>query len=120
MCDFYKKGRCTAQVNDPTVDCYGDEFGEHCSVNLNSSKDEFITTVINTAVDKNDSKVNHPSHYNQGSIEVIDAIIDWNLDFCLGNAIKYITRCNYKNNKVEDLEKAIWYIQKEIELEGDK
>lgn len=58
--------------------------------------------------------VNHPQHYTYGSIEVIDAILDWNLDFCLGNAIKYIARCEHKNNKIEDLKKAIWYIQKEI------
>ena len=59
--------------------------------------------------------VNHPTHYNMGNIEAIDAILDWNLGFCLGNAVKYIARCEYKNNKKEDLEKAIWYIQKEIE-----
>ena len=63
--------------------------------------------------------VNHPKHYNTGSIEVIDAILDWKLDFCLGNAIKYIARCNYKNNKVEDLKKAIFYINREIEEIGD-
>lgn len=60
--------------------------------------------------------VNHPNHYNVGSIEVIDAILDWKLGFCLGNAIKYIARCEHKNNKREDLNKAIWYIQKEIEV----
>lgn len=65
-------------------------------------------------------KVNHPSHYNTGKIEVIDAILDWKLNFCLGNAIKYIARCEHKNNKEEDLKKAIWYIQKEIEnMKGD-
>ena len=37
-------------------------------------------------------KVNHPKHYNVGKIEVIDAIQDWELDFCLGNVVKYIAR----------------------------
>jgi len=65
-------------------------------------------------------KVNHPSHYNTGKIEVIDAILDWKLNFCLGNAIKYIARCEHKENKEEDLKKAIWYIQKELDnLKGE-
>lgn len=61
--------------------------------------------------------VDHPSHYNHGAIEVIDAIEDWNLNFCLGNAIKYIARCAYKGHKKEDLEKAIWYLKRELEKE---
>ena len=61
--------------------------------------------------------VDHPSHYNQGTIEVIDAIEDWNLNFCLGNAIKYIARCAYKGHRKEDLEKAIWYLKRELEKE---
>jgi len=59
------------------------------------------------------SNVNHPSHYNQGKFEVIDVIEDWNLGFCLGNAIKYIARCPFKGHPVEDLDKAIWYIERE-------
>lgn len=59
--------------------------------------------------------VNHPSHYNSGDIEVIDAIEDWNLDFCLGNAVKYIARADHKGKPVEDLEKAIWYLEREVE-----
>lgn len=58
--------------------------------------------------------VNHPNHYNHGKHEAIDVIEDWNLGFNLGNAIKYIARCDYKGNKKEDLEKALWYIQREI------
>jgi hypothetical protein len=63
------------------------------------------------------SAVHHPSHYNSGSIEVIDAIEEWDLGFCLGNAIKYIARAGKKNKQkeVEDLEKSIWYIKRHIE-----
>ena len=61
--------------------------------------------------------VDHPKHYNVGAIEVIDVIEDWNLNFCLGNAIKYIARCAYKGHKKEDLEKAIWYLKRELEKE---
>lgn len=59
-----------------------------------------------------DSKVNHPSHYNQGNIEVIDYIADlgWGEEFCAGNAIKYISRYKYKGTPLEDLKKASWYI----------
>lgn len=59
--------------------------------------------------------VNHPKHYNTGNIEVIDAIDEWELNFNLGNAIKYIARSEHKGNKVQDLEKALWYIRREIE-----
>ena len=58
--------------------------------------------------------VNNPKHYNVGDIEVIDFIDSWSLNFNLGNAIKYIARCDYKGNKIEDLEKAIYYIKREI------
>lgn len=58
--------------------------------------------------------VNSPTHYNIGKIEVIEAIEDWKLNFNLGNAIKYIARCEHKENKKQDLEKAKWYIEREI------
>jgi hypothetical protein len=60
--------------------------------------------------------VNHPSHYNQGKFEVIDVIHDWKLGFDLGNAVKYIARAGAKDQSkyVEDLKKAIFYINDEI------
>ena len=60
------------------------------------------------------SNIEHPNHYNNGNIEVIDAIQDWKLNFNLGNVIKYIARCRHKDNKIEDLKKAIYYIEYEI------
>tara|TARA_Y100000592_G_C5477033_1_gene322900 strand:+ start:609 stop:845 length:237 start_codon:yes stop_codon:yes gene_type:complete len=63
-------------------------------------------------------KVNHPSHYLKDSgHEVIDVIESWNLNFSLGNAIKYIARAGRKdeNLKIQDLKKASWYINREIE-----
>jgi hypothetical protein len=59
--------------------------------------------------------INHPDHYNKGDIEVIDVIEDWNLGFHLGNAIKYIARSKHKGKEKEDLEKAMWYIQRYID-----
>lgn len=58
--------------------------------------------------------VNNPTHYNTGTIEVITVIEDWKLNFNLGNAIKYIGRCEHKNNKKEDIKKAIWYLEREL------
>ena len=58
--------------------------------------------------------VNHPTHYNQGKYEVIDVIYDWNLNFSLGSALKYIARCDHKENPIQDLKKAIQYIRFEI------
>jgi hypothetical protein len=60
--------------------------------------------------------INHPSHYNDGKIEVIDFIEDKNLNFHRGNAVKYIARAGKKDKskEVEDLKKAQWYIEREI------
>lgn len=64
-------------------------------------------------------KVNHPAHYNVGSIEVIDAIEDWKLGFHLGNVVKYVARAGHKGSELEDLKKAEWYLQRKIaKLEG--
>ena len=59
--------------------------------------------------------VNHPSHYNMGKYEAIDVIEDWNLNFNLGNSVKYISRAGHKGNIIEDLKKARWYIDREIQ-----
>lgn len=60
--------------------------------------------------------VNHPSHYTShpSGIECIQ--ITEHMDFCIGNAIKYLWRAGGKNDEVEDLKKAIWYIQRKIDL----
>ena len=58
-------------------------------------------------------KVNHPDHYNSGQYEVVDVIDDAGFceGFCLGNALKYILRAKHKENYVEDLKKAKWYLE---------
>jgi hypothetical protein len=58
--------------------------------------------------------VNHPSHYTRGNIEVIDFIEDQQLPYHLGNVVKYIARAGYKGDKVEDLKKAQWYLNRYI------
>lgn len=60
--------------------------------------------------------VDHPAHYSPGVYEVINVIEAWNLDFHLGNAVKYIARAGRKDPEktIEDLQKAIWYLKREI------
>ena len=67
-------------------------------------------------VDRSDKKemVNHPSHYNQG-IEAIDYIESHKMNFNTGNVIKYVTRAKHKGTELEDLKKASWYLNREIE-----
>lgn len=61
--------------------------------------------------------VNHPSHYGgkNNPYEAIKVIEAWNLGFCLGNTIKYIARAGKKDATVQELEKALWYLKREIE-----
>ena len=58
--------------------------------------------------------INHPSHYTRGKIEVIDFIEDQQLPYHLGNVIKYIARAGHKGDKLEDLKKARWYLDRYI------
>lgn len=66
--------------------------------------------------------VNHPSHYTAGNIETIDYIVDvlgvdGAVNYCHGNVIKYTgSRLHNKQNPVQDAEKAVWYLNKMIEL----
>lgn len=77
-------------------------------VNFNSNKKEMV---------------NHPDHYHPGTYEAINVIEAWDLNFNLGSAIKYISRCGLKpdaelskkEKTLEDLRKAAWYVNREIE-----
>ena len=65
--------------------------------------------------------VEHPYHYTQSGYECIDIMqgvfgIEYVKAFCLCNAFKYIFRCKYKNNTIEDIKKANWYLNKFLEL----
>ena len=58
-----------------------------------------------------------PTYYQRGSTDVWDFIREQELNFHLGNAIKYICRAGYKDSKIQDLEKAIHYLENELEHE---
>lgn len=69
---------------------------------------------MNRDVDEYFNPVDHPLHYTQhpSGVECIEVTEHFN--FCLGNAIKYIWRAGLKGAAVQDLEKAIWYLQREV------
>ena len=58
--------------------------------------------------------VNHPAHYKVGGIETIDFIEAKKLNYNIGNVIKYLTRADHKGNRKQDLEKAKWYLEREL------
>lgn len=61
--------------------------------------------------------VNHPQHYGGDTpYEAIKVIEAWELDFHLGNTVKYISRAGRKGDALEDLRKAEWYLRRKIEL----
>lgn len=114
-----------AIVNGKMVNCEGLKCSE-CDLykyheGCNSCYQEFLFWLYSEADPENEENkndpVNHPSHYTDGKIEVIDYIEDKGLDFFLGNAVKYISRAGKKDQskEVEDLQKAAWYIQRKIE-----
>lgn len=135
MCakDFIDGVRCDYVSNEECKMCWNAEVGIELEKELLKKDIEKVkgaTIVVNTpkplpeyghvGTEAIISEVNHPKHYNQGKYEVIDVIEDWGLNFNLGNALKYIARCEHKNNKKQDLGKALWYIQREINnMEGN-
>jgi hypothetical protein len=58
--------------------------------------------------------VNHPAHYKVGGIETIDFIEAKGLTYHLGNVVKYVSRADHKGERLENLEKARWYLDREI------
>lgn len=81
-------------------------------ITADSTKDLYITTTVKPISISN--MVDHPAHYNKGKIEVIDFIEDQQLPFHLGNVVKYIARAGSKGDKLEDLKKAQWYLNRYI------
>lgn len=112
ICDSCKKNRNECRLVpsvsefDGEISCRGFE------------PEEGEKPTFDLAPNKENDPVNHPSHYTDGKIEVIDFIEDKKLGFHLGNAVKYVARAGKKDpDKVkEDLRKAVWYIERYIQL----
>jgi hypothetical protein len=77
-----------------------------CTIDISPTKEN--------GVKKMTDMVNHPPHYTSHPSGIETIQITEHMGFCLGNAIKYILRSELKGKKVEDLEKAVWYINREI------
>ena len=89
-----------------------DPFCEDAYAEWEEIKDTPTVTITPDEYDP----VNRPSHYTEGrKYEPIDVIEDWELGFCTGNALKYISRAGRKDNAIQDLEKAKWYIERKIQ-----
>jgi len=78
-----------------------------------SAKDALASQLI-TMEEPTPDLVNHPAHYKTGGIETIDFIEAKELNYNMGNAVKYISRAEHKGNKKQDLEKAVWYLNREL------
>ncbi len=81
---------------------------------------EQIAKIITEQLDKKEEKketVNHPAHYGgvDDPFEAIKVIEAWELGFHVGNCLKYIRRAGNKGDRLEDLRKALWYLNREVE-----
>ena len=72
-----------------------------------SLKDQWATRLIPDPI--------NPSHYKSGGLEAIQVIEAFELDYNLGNAVKYLLRCGKKGPPIEDLHKCAWYVQRAID-----
>ena len=103
-CVYDNNGFCFAQKNTPRCDC--DTPGDCDILGKNAKLANYTKSEM----------VNHPQHYNAGGIECIDGLaaatkgLEGIEAFCTANAIKYLWRWKWKNG-IEDLDKAIWYIE---------
>lgn len=112
---------CCDPMNNLTCLCIDDASEDELNLGLERIGYE-ISEMINDTSETTNDPVNHPSHYTKGKIEVADFIADQKLNFDRGNAVKYVCRAGSKDpdKEIQDLEKAIWYINHEIKtLKGD-
>ena len=119
-------------MEDPLKDIEWEEYYcEDCGLvtqHLKDSSTGEVKACANCAVQELKAKaytdeediINWPKHYNTGNIQPIDVIEDWELDFRLANAVKYIARHQHKGKSKEDLQKAVWYINRYIDKELTK
>lgn len=91
---------------------------------LNSRDDCLLSPTVTSSrpadyVDLSEDPVEHPAHYQGNGYEVLDIIEDFELNFNLGNVLKYILRAGRKDSelKEEDLEKALFYLKRELDVD---
>ena len=93
--------------------CGGVRLCKDCKKESSEAKSYYSQVDNDSEPDKNDS-VNHPAHYTAyPNVEVIE--ITSRMNFCIGNAVKYLARAPFKGSEEEDFQKALWYIRYELE-----
>lgn len=104
-----------SEFEEPCVRCKGTALPDSEEF---KNRPNLWTDGVRFPTHKTDDPVNHPSHYTKGKIEVADFIADQKLNFDRGNAVKYVCRAGSKDpsKEIQDLEKAIWYINHEIKM----
>ena len=93
-----------------------DKLTDHelASMGVSRTKEIKMNPTIPALVPVALEAVNHPKHYNQGKIEAIEFIEDQEFNFNVGNTVKYLCRYRFKGTPIQDLEKALWYLQREL------
>jgi len=83
-------------------------------IRLLRATDRLRLTTLKELNSPSSDNVNHPAHYKVGGIETIDFVEAKSLGYNLGNVIKYVSRADHKGSRDEDLQKALWYLNREI------
>jgi hypothetical protein len=90
-----------------------------CTINISSIKKDGIKKMKEVLQQEEFDEVVRPKHYTSHPSGIETVQITEHMNFCLGNAIKYIMRSELKGNQIQDLKKAAWYINREISrIEG--
>jgi hypothetical protein len=91
---------------------------ESDDLNLLSSTTRYHSEIRNQRVDQAAQQAgsSHPSHYSRYDPQPIEVIEAWGLDYHLGNVIKYVVRAEEKGTEIRDLQKAMWYLKRKIQL----
>lgn len=115
--------RCRCCVKKGTLTYYGrinlyvpKDKSANCTISCKEGNKDFTNEDYGfKEISKDEADmVNHPQHYSAHGIEPIDYIESHNLNFNLGNVIKYVSRAPFKGTELEDLKKAKWYLEREI------
>ena len=101
------------EITELVSNLAGDPY--YCACNKSAPHEYADKESSEMSAEKNKEAVNHPKHYqSKTGLEAIDVIEAFDLNFNLGNVIKYILRCGKKDAELQELEKAKWYLEREI------
>ena len=109
--------RLVYNMSRPRIRMQSAEQFNNLPEGMTATEVEEIVADVSQAIAQHDA-VNHPAHYTAGGIETIDFIEAKGLGYHLGNVVKYITRADHKGDRLENLKKAQWYLNREIEKSG--